>query len=66
MSFGGAEANTKTTLLRSFHWAGLPAPRVSYFNTLLFPPVVGIRWRRRALGKSTLARSDFDDARPGL
>jgi hypothetical protein len=57
---------TKTTLLWSFHRTGLPAPRVSYFNTRFFPPVVGIRWTRRALRKSTLARSDFDDTRPGL
>jgi SAM-dependent methyltransferase len=57
---------TKTTLLRIFDRAGLPAPRISYFNTLLFPPVVGMRWTRRALGKATLARSDFDDTRPGL
>jgi SAM-dependent methyltransferase len=57
---------TKSTLLRTFKQAALPAPRVSYFNTLLFPPVAGLRWTRRALGKDSLARSDFDDARPGL
>jgi len=57
---------TKATLLRTFGRAGLPSPRVSYFNTLLFAPVAGLRWTRRALGKATLARSDFDDTRPGL
>jgi len=57
---------TKATLLRTFERAGLPAPRVSYFNTLLFPPVAGMRWTRRALGMATVARSDFDDTRPGL
>jgi len=57
---------TKATLLRTFERAGLPSPRVSYFNTLLFPPVAGLRWTRRALGKATVARSDFDDTRPGL
>ncbi|MGE0131036.1 MAG: class I SAM-dependent methyltransferase [Blastocatellales bacterium] len=57
---------TKQTLCRAFHQAGLPLPRVSYFNTLLFPPVAGVRWTRRALGKVENARSDFDDTRPGL
>jgi SAM-dependent methyltransferase len=57
---------TKATLLETFERSGLPAPRVSYFNTLLFPPVAGLRWTRRALGKAEVARSDFDDAKPGL
>jgi SAM-dependent methyltransferase len=57
---------TKATLLRTFERAGLPAPRVNYFNTFLFPPVAAMRWTRRALGKATRARSDFDDTRPGL
>jgi SAM-dependent methyltransferase len=57
---------TKATLLRTFERAGLRSPRASYFNTLLFPPVAGVRWTRRALGKDSLARSDFDDTRPGL
>lgn len=57
---------TKTTLLKTFERAGLPSPRVSYFNTFLFPSVAGLRWARRALGKATLARSDFNDTRPGL
>jgi SAM-dependent methyltransferase len=57
---------TKATLLRTFERAGLPTPCVSYFNMLLFAPVACLRWARRALGKATLARSDFDDTRPGL
>jgi SAM-dependent methyltransferase len=57
---------TKATLLRTFERSGLPAPRASYFNTLLFPPVAGLRWARRALGKAERARSDFDDVKPGL
>ncbi|MGH9767445.1 MAG: SAM-dependent methyltransferase, partial [Blastocatellia bacterium] len=57
---------TKATLRRTFERAGLPLPRVSYFNTLLFPPVAGMRWTRALLGKATLARSDFDDTKPGL
>src|SRR5262245_61472958 len=32
---------TKTTLLKTFERAGLPSPRVSYFNTFLFPSVAG-------------------------
>jgi SAM-dependent methyltransferase len=57
---------TKATLLQTFRRAGLPTPRVSYFNTLLFPPVAGVRWTRRALGKDVIARSDFDDTKPGI
>src|SRR5262245_41421933 len=57
---------TKAALLRTFERAGLLRPRVSYFNSLLFAPVAGLRWTRRAMGKATLARSDFDDTRPGL
>ncbi|MGH9934973.1 MAG: methyltransferase domain-containing protein [Blastocatellia bacterium] len=57
---------TKAALRQTFERAGLPPPRVSYFNTLLFPPVAGLRWTRRAMGKATLARSDFDDTKPGL
>jgi SAM-dependent methyltransferase len=57
---------TKATLLQTFGRAGLPTPRVNYFNTLLFPPVAGVRWTRRALGKDAIERSDFDDTRPGI
>lgn len=57
---------TKATLMRTFERAGLQPPRVSYFNTLLFAPVAGVRWARALRGKSMLARSDFDDTRPGL
>src|SRR5262249_52213903 len=57
---------TKATLLRTFERAGLPAPRVSYFNTILFPPVAAVRWTRALRGRAALARSDFDDTRPGV
>ncbi len=57
---------TRQTLRRTFDRAGLASPRISYFNTLLFPPVAGVRWTRRALGKAEFARSDFDDTKPGL
>jgi SAM-dependent methyltransferase len=56
---------TKATLLRTFERAGLPSPRVSYFNTLLFPPVAAVRWTRRALGLAARSRSDFEDTPPG-
>jgi SAM-dependent methyltransferase len=56
----------KDTLCQVFIRAGLPVPRVTYFNTLLFPPVAGIRWTRRVLGLGDRARSDFEDTRPGL
>jgi SAM-dependent methyltransferase len=56
---------TRTGLARVFQAAGLPRPRLSYFNTLLFPPVAAIRVLRRLL-PATTARSDFEDNRPGL
>jgi SAM-dependent methyltransferase len=57
---------TKPTFGQVFERAGLPAPRVTYFNTLLFPPVAAVRWVRRALGQANRPRSDFDDTQPGL
>jgi SAM-dependent methyltransferase len=57
---------TRRTLAALFARARLPAPRLTYFNTLLFLPVAGIRVARRVLGFGGRARSDFDDNRPGL
>lgn len=57
---------TKRTLLDVYDRSGLPSPRVTYFNTFLFPLAAGVRWTRRALGTADRARSDFDDAQPGL
>jgi len=57
---------TRKTLWDAFARAGLPRPSITYFNTLLFPPVAVARWVRRALGSPARARSDFDDNRPGL
>lgn len=57
---------TKATLLRTFERAGLSAPRVNYFNMFLFPPIAGVRWARRALGKAAREHNDFDYTRPGL
>lgn len=57
---------TKRTLSRVFSTARLPVPDVSYFNSLLFPPVAAIRWARRSLGKVKDTGSDFDGNRPGV
>jgi SAM-dependent methyltransferase len=57
---------TRATLAATFARAGLPSPRITYFNTLLFPLIAGVRWTRRALGRNQTARTDFDDNRPGL
>jgi SAM-dependent methyltransferase len=57
---------TRASLGTAFARAGLPAPRMTYFNTLLFPVVAGVRWTRRALGLADRRRTDFDDNRPGL
>jgi SAM-dependent methyltransferase len=56
---------TKASLLRVFARAGLPRPRLAYFNTLLFPPVAAVRWLRRGLGLGNRPRSDFEDNHPG-
>ena len=40
--------------------------RVTYFNSLLFPAVAGVRWSRRVLGLGDRARTDFEGHQPGL
>jgi len=57
---------TRGTLGAAFARAGLPPPRMTYFNTLLFPAIAAVRWTRRALGLADRLRTDFDDNRPGL
>ena len=57
---------TKRTLRGLFARAGLPAPEVTYFNTLLLPPLAAVRWLARARGPSTEPPSDFEKNRPGL
>jgi SAM-dependent methyltransferase len=57
---------TKRTLYGAFDRAQLPRPSVTYFNTLLFPPVATVRWIRRAAGFADRARSDFTDNQPGF
>jgi SAM-dependent methyltransferase len=56
---------TKRSLAAAFRGAGLPLPRLSYFNTLLFLPIAGVRWTRRLAGPLDGTRSDFDGDRPG-
>jgi SAM-dependent methyltransferase len=56
---------TKKALYQVFERSGLPVPRVTYFNTFLFPPIAVMRWMRRALGFADRARSDFEDNQPG-
>ena len=56
---------TRKTLLQVFERARLPLPRVTYFNSFLFPPVAAVRWARRALGRADGAHSDFEDSQPG-
>ena len=50
----------------SFARAGLPAPELTYFNTLLLPPLAVVRWLARARGPSPEPPSDFEKNRPGL
>jgi SAM-dependent methyltransferase len=57
---------SRALLRRTFAAAGLPAPRATYFNTLLLPPVAAIRLLRRVAGREGGERSDFDDGRPGV
>jgi hypothetical protein len=56
---------TRRTLTETFRSAGLPAPRTTYFNSLLFPPIAAVRWTRRLLGLIDGGKSDFDSMRPG-
>jgi SAM-dependent methyltransferase len=56
---------TRRALAEIFQRVGLPAPRLSFFNTLLFPPIAAVRWGRRLLGSVAVTTSDFEGARPG-
>jgi SAM-dependent methyltransferase len=57
---------TRRALAQTFERAGLERPRLTYFNTLLFPPVAAVRWTRRLLRAGEGTRSDFDDNSPGF
>lgn len=57
---------TRETLQDTFARARVSIKFMTYFNTLLFPPIVAVRWSRRAFGLHTRQRSDFEHARPGF
>ena len=57
---------TRRTFARLFDAGGVHAPRITYFNTMLFPLAAAVRWGRRAIGHGNRARSDFEDNRPGV
>jgi SAM-dependent methyltransferase len=57
---------TRRSLHDLFARAGMPEPRLTYFNTLLFPAVAAIRWGRRLLRKPPAMRSDFAGCVPGI
>jgi len=57
---------TKRTLRALFARAGLPVPELTYFNTLLFPPLAAVRWLARARGLPAEPAGDFGKNRPGL
>jgi SAM-dependent methyltransferase len=56
---------TMRTLADSFARAGLERPRLTYFNTLLFPPIAAVRWTRRLL-RAKETGSDAEMSRPGV
>jgi SAM-dependent methyltransferase len=57
---------TKPMLLETFARAELSRPRISYFNTILFPPIAVMRWLRAMGGRRQATRSDFEDNKPGV
>lgn len=57
---------TRKTLSRLFAKALLPQPRITYFNTFLFPPIATVRWGRQVIGAADNAQGDFAGSRPGL
>jgi SAM-dependent methyltransferase len=56
---------TRRTIAGLFDQAGMRQKNVTYFNTLLFPIVAGVRWSRRIVGRKP-AVSDFEASKPGL
>lgn len=57
---------TKRDLAESFARAKLRAPRLAYFNSLLYPPIAAVRWSRRLLRTPDSGVSDFENNRPGV
>jgi SAM-dependent methyltransferase len=56
---------TKRSLQDLFLRSRLPSPRITYFNTFLFPPIAAVRWARRLTGGSDDSRSDFEGSHEG-
>lgn len=57
---------TKQSLQTIFDYAHLSPSRISYFNTLLFPPIAAVRWGRQVLGLASKEQGDFEGSHPGL
>ena len=57
---------TRATLCDAFVRAALSPAGVTYFNSVLFPPIAAVRWARRLWPPRGPVRSDFEDTRPGL
>lgn len=57
---------TRRRLVVSLTRAGLEPLASSYFNTLLFPPIAGVRLMRRLGPQPEELRSDFELNRPGV
>lgn len=56
---------TKRSLREAFASAGLPPPRITYFNAIFFPCAAAVRWTRRALGVELKLDSDVGVRGPG-
>lgn len=57
---------TRKTLHRAFAEAGFGPPRMTHFNTFLFPPIALTRWMRAARGSANRNQSDFAGSHPGV
>lgn len=56
---------TVAHLRRQLESAGLKVVRLTYFNTMLFPAIAGIRLARRLSGRKPRPKSDFTLTAPG-
>ncbi|MBX3278751.1 MAG: class I SAM-dependent methyltransferase [Acidobacteria bacterium] len=56
---------TRRTLKSLFARAQIENPRITYFNTLLFPPIALVRWARRFVPDPQTPQSDFAGSSPG-
>jgi hypothetical protein len=52
-------------LRRKLETTGLKAVRLTYFNTMLFPAVAGLRLARSLTGRRSPLKSDFTLTAPG-